>query len=318
MRDIEKLFQECMERGTKYFLKHKHARPHIINFNSEMLKYFGKENTKLIERVYYRLCADIPTIKLFGFDFEQFKNKLGYINDSKEIQKIYKTEKNKAEEFLKSLVTFKAEYHDNDEQVYRDNIDDDWLEIHGYSKKYSRTIEDYAEGWYNYYMEGVENKILVDVFAYEFKGEYTSLSITESRDAKMVIDKIEEEINNFLSDITRTYLANVTLPSTGTSEKISIIGKKVDIVRIFEAMLKAGIISSKTEIKQIAQLFFTDPIDISSFEKNYNATAHRLKDQASLSTSKNLNHFIKLLSERLRQQDVDDLITHLEKLKPIR
>jgi len=306
MRDKEKLFQECLKRGIKYIKEH----PNISfkSFLTEMFRYFGDNNLDLIAKIWNRIIVDIPIIELFGFDVKIFKEKMKPLTSVKLINILFEGWDRNIDDLLESFSKYRVSYDEKRSFVYNENLDYDYLEEQG------------MESWGEYYTADIKDATLKEIIIHLFHrtdNEYMNEDDTMDLASKV----IPEECYDYKNKITQCYLlklGKVKPASTDTTEKFSIIGKQVDIVRIFEAMSEVGIISSKTEIKQIAKLFFTDPVDITSFEKNYNATAHRLKDQASLSTSKNLNHFIKSLSERLRQQDVDDLIRHLEKLKPIR
>lgn len=87
-----------------------------------------------------------------------------------------------------------------------------------------------------------------------------------------------------------------------------------DIVRIFEAMREAEIISFKTEVKQIAQMFFKYP----GFEGSYNSTKSRIEKNESQSNSKELEKFIKILCEKSFKKKgkvLDSIIEYLEKLQ---
>jgi hypothetical protein len=100
--------------------------------------------------------------------------------------------------------------------------------------------------------------------------------------------------------------------------KIKILTGISDIVRIFESMKKAGIISNKTGIKQIAEIFFTEVQDINSFEKKYNATKNRLQKEKSVTRSCEVFSFIKYLCEDCYSNNelkTDELISYLRKLQ---
>jgi len=130
------------------------------------------------------------------------------------------------------------------------------------------------------------------------------------------IEFLERCIQNFENEIEyvrKLIITTEKLPDKKT-EKLKIQGKLVDIVRIFEAMFATGIISAKTEIKQIAQLYFNDPLDIDKFVDNYNSQKSRIGYNASKSNSPNLKLFIEELSKGLKEKDVDEIIDYLGKL----
>ena len=100
-----------MDAGKKYFYEHKDVRPNFMVFHQEMLKTFGDENGTVIEGVYYSLVKNLTATKLFGFDSEQFKDKLDSLKGNEEIQKFYDEEKNKARELIKALNNYRSEYY---------------------------------------------------------------------------------------------------------------------------------------------------------------------------------------------------------------
>ena len=444
MKNEEKLFQKCMDEGKNYFYKHNNVRPTFMVFYQEMLKHFGEENSDLIERVYYRLIRDLPATKIFGFDSEQFKEKLNSLTNTDETNKIYEQEKNRAKEFLKALNIYRSEYYYKIEEVYKGKTEYDRAEESVYFKKTNVKSGSYKEERLKYYTEGMNNNTLREIFSYEFMSNFSSTDISEKSYAKRIIDKIDERIIIFLSEIkkfhqtkeeaplieeklesteettepikeipesaeetaepkeeilelteetaepieeipesaeritdppeeiiefteeelklieetpesteeiaepkeeilelteetaepkeeiieftedelkliketpklseVKTKPTKVTRVSKPAQDKILISTEQVDIVRICEAMYSSGIISAKTEIKQIAQLFFSDPKDIEKFVSNYNSQKKKILDQDSESNDQNLIHFIKILSNRLEKFDIKEIIEHL-------
>ena len=388
MKNEEKLFQKCMDEGKNYFYKHNNVRPTFMVFYQEMLKHFGEENSDLIERFYYRLIRDLPATKIFGFDSEQFKEKLNSLTNTDETNKIYEQEKNRAKEFLKALNIYRSEYYYKIEEVYKGKTEYDRAEESVYFKKTNVKSGSYKEERLKYYTEGMNNNTLREIFSYEFMSNFSSTDISEKSYAKRIIDKIDERIIIFLSEIkkfhqtkeeaplieeklesteettepikeipesaeetaepkeeilelteeiaepkeeiieftedelkliketpklseVKTKPTKVTRVSKPAQDKILISTEQVDIVRICEAMYSSGIISAKTEIKQIAQLFFSDPKDIEKFVSNYNSQKKKILDQDSESNDQNLIHFIKILSNRLEKFDIKEIIEHL-------
>ncbi len=83
-------------------------------------------------------------------------------------------------------------------------------------------------------------------------------------------------------------------------------------------MRKTEIISSKTTTKQIAELFFTAPNDIISFENKYNSAKSKISNYSHSSNSTELVNFIKLLTEesfKNKELKIEELIQHLERLQ---
>ncbi len=81
---------------------------------------------------------------------------------------------------------------------------------------------------------------------------------------------------------------------TGVS-KIKVKSSITDIVRIFEAMKAAEIISMKTSVAQFAELFFSETIDVKKYEANYNARKSEIANLGRNSYSKELENFIKII-----------------------
>ncbi len=73
---------------------------------------------------------------------------------------------------------------------------------------------------------------------------------------------------------------------------IRIRGRVSDVVRIFEAMKKADIISLKTEATQIGRIFFSEKVDIKDFATKYNARKKEIRDEERSTSSEPLLKFI--------------------------
>lgn len=101
---------------------------------------------------------------------------------------------------------------------------------------------------------------------------------------------------------------------------VKIIGKVglADVTRIFEAMKQSGIISSKTEVSQIARIFFSSKEDTKSFIAKYNATKRDIVKNEANSKSDELLEFIKLListSFDKREHELNEIEKHILKIK---
>lgn len=92
--------------------------------------------------------------------------------------------------------------------------------------------------------------------------------------------------------------------------KIIIKSSLSDVTRIIQAMIDSGIISSKTEIKQLARLFH-DP----NFENKFTATKSRIKNTNSRSNSKELVDFIKELLPALKNPQLEEIVEDIEDLQ---
>jgi hypothetical protein len=117
--------------------------------------------------------------------------------------------------------------------------------------------------------------------------------------------KLEKEIEKAKSEISNT-------EQIGTIVKIKGKYGLVDIARIFEAMKEAGIISTKTEVSQIAQVFFSDALDRNKFVTKYNATKSDFKNNMTNSNSAELLDFIKILISNSLDKKKSELL-ELEK-----
>jgi hypothetical protein len=129
---------------------------------------------------------------------------------------------------------------------------------------------------------------------------------TIKKTLKQDINKINEEENQ----------KNISCPTD--IERIKIKSSLTDVVRIFEAMKKAEIIFNKTEVKQFAQLFYSEPIEKLNFERKYNSAKSRIIKEKSSSNSKELVEFIKYLCEDgliRKDSEIDEIIKHLEQIQ---
>lgn len=88
-----------------------------------------------------------------------------------------------------------------------------------------------------------------------------------------------------------------------------------DIVRIFEAMKEAEIISYKTEVSQIINIFFSEPKEIMKESKIYDGSKSHIINQQSKTNSKPFTNFIKILTESLKDKEQEEIIKHIENLQ---
>lgn len=113
----------------------------------------------------------------------------------------------------------------------------------------------------------------------------------------------------------REYL--LKLPEKNQTGLVKIKGKTVDIVRIFEAMMDAKIISSKTEIPQLAKIFFVEPLEGKKFVDQYYARKDEINDIGRNSNSRELVDFVKKLIEKSfskKEKILDELAEHILQL----
>lgn len=105
-----------------------------------------------------------------------------------------------------------------------------------------------------------------------------------------------------------------------SSDIVKIVGKTglIDISRIFIAMEKSGIISSKTEASQIARIFFSEPIDKEKLARKFISNRNDQDKNQRNSNSNELAEFIKILIENnfnKKEKVLSDLETHINKLQ---
>ena len=139
------------------------------------------------------------------------------------------------------------------------------------------------------------------------------------------IKSVQRRIEKMINSKTLRNASNVLVSNNDTKkviineynvspEKISIIGNKIDVVRIFEAMRKAKIISDKRGEMKKYENIFTDE----NFVDKYYAESRRLERDQSSSNSKEIIDFIKILCEtsiRNKNPEIEQIIKHLEKLQ---
>lgn len=113
-----------------------------------------------------------------------------------------------------------------------------------------------------------------------------------------IIPSLEEWIESHLR--WRKFLLDE--PKSNAAGLTKIKGKNIDIdiTRIFEAMIESGMISSKTAVKQIVRIFFSEKMDIENNEASYNARAKEI-ESGRRSNSKTLMKFIQVLIEKSYQ-----------------
>ncbi len=155
------------------------------------------------------------------------------------------------------------------------------------------------------------------------KAEYyivTKVGKGNKSEIKSCIDGIEliKEVLN--SELNKEGIkeAGETHTNIEGIERLKIKSSFSDIVRIFEAMKQAGIISDKTPVRQFAELFFSDISGQIRFERNYNATKNRIEKLKSTSNSKELLDFILLMIENCfkgKDLELEKIVRHIEYLQ---
>lgn len=127
-----------------------------------------------------------------------------------------------------------------------------------------------------------------------------------------------QEINGRIEEIDEMLAENDELARTDDIVKITGKYGPTDITRIFEAMKKAKIISTKTEVTQIARIFFAKPLEQKKFQAGYNAKKNKLEKEKSNSNSQELLNFLKILIKEgfsKKDKDLEELLNHIEELQ---
>lgn len=202
----ENIFKEYLERGTKYYLEHKHTRLSLIDFYTEMKKYFG-DDTALCEKVFYRIVNDVPVIRIFGFDIEVVKRRIEIGGNEGELDLLIEVEKSKVEELLKAIHDYKLEYYMKWEKRYNQNLDDDWLEEQGYTDKNDLSFDLHYNGWLKFYLEDIKNVNLIEMLKWGFSGRMGEFdNIEEKNSVRIFLDDIEKEAKDFKDELVQAYV----------------------------------------------------------------------------------------------------------------
>jgi len=205
-REPEKVFQECLDRGTKYYLEHKHTRLNFIYFFMEMKKYFG-EDIKLLKKVYYKIVNDNPIIKIFGYDYDTYNKKTESCRNKTELNTLFENEKKEIEKLLEDIHNYKPDYLLKWEKVNNGNVYEEDLEENGYVDNNDSDIEKHNKAWVKYFIENVENEKLREMLIYGFSGQMDeSEDIDNNKSVKLFLDHIESELKNYKDQIVQNYL----------------------------------------------------------------------------------------------------------------
>lgn len=209
-RDTEKVFQECLERGTNYYLGHKHKRLHLIYFFMEMKKYFG-EDIELIQRVFYKIVNDNPVIKIFGYDYNVYREKIENCKNKIELANLFENEKNNTEELQRAINDYKPEYYIKWEKVNNGKVYEEDLDEKGYVDNNDSDFEKHNKAWVKYFIEDVKNKKLREMLIYGFSGQMDeSEDIDNNKSVKLFLDQIENELKTYKDEVVQAYLIKNT------------------------------------------------------------------------------------------------------------
>ncbi len=112
---------------------------------------------------------------------------------------------------------------------------------------------------------------------------------------------------------------NKEMPAVNARERIKIKTSFADIVRNFESMFEADWISSKTPIRKIAEIFFSEIPDQIKFVNSYYSTKEQInKSTSSSSDSEKVAKFIMLLAGKSltkKKKELDEIINFLIELR---
>lgn len=139
-------------------------------------------------------------------------------------------------------------------------------------------------------------------------------------------DEIKKCIDGitYFKEILKEKLIKEALPERSITnvdycgEKIMIKSSVSDVVRIYEVMKRAEIISMKTTTKQITAIHYHSTYDQLIFEKKYNAIKSRLERDESSSNSEEYLNFIMLSIEngfKKKGRELEKLVRFIEGLQ---
>ena len=90
------------------------------------------------------------------------------------------------------------------------------------------------------------------------------------------------------------------------------------IVRIFESMVKAEILSESTKISQITRLFFTEKDEAIEFQNSYSGRKTEIYTREATTTDKRLMKFLKTIIKDAyngRESQINELSVFLDRLE---
>lgn len=286
------------------------------DIEDEMIKYDNADDKILryeyLEKEYRRL----KTIFSIHNKYEIKKIQLGlpiYKKDTKEVRDYILYRVNQAGNRINQIK--KQLYFINNDGEKIDLKYDKKDDVYYYNDRI-RLFKDIKQQCNLEYLFGIDDSNIPNILNYRIQNfekniayikrekDYLKKVRNSQREYKSPRRTYQKQINKEL-DINKIY---IKIEKNGLS----------DVVRIFEAMNEAGIISTKTEVKQIVQMFFKEANDIKALEANYNATKSRIKNHRSSSNSKELVKFIIYLcgnSFHDKEVELHEIILSLEQIK---
>ncbi len=149
---------------------------------------------------------------------------------------------------------------------------------------------------------------------------YLSFVLLEKKNRPLEIDEnigLKPTFEEFVKNEINYRKLILKLGDKQTEGLTKITGRVSEIVRIFEAMKRADIISLKTEATQIGRIFFSEKADIKNFDIKYNARKKDLIEEERSTTSEPLLKFVLSiidLSFMGKSEILDKISDHISKM----
>ena len=124
---------------------------------------------------------------------------------------------------------------------------------------------------------------------------YLSFVLLEKINRPTEIDEnigLKPTFEEFIKNEIKYRKLILKLGDTQTEGLTKITGRISEVVRIFEAMKRADIISLKTEATQIGRIFFSERADVKNFDIKYNARKKDIVEEERSTASEPLLKFV--------------------------
>lgn len=123
-------------------------------------------------------------------------------------------------------------------------------------------------------------------------------------------EQMDRLITSGWAEIERQNAEAVDEEAATASKKVHVVSDFSQVVRIFDGMKRAGIISKKTTVRQLVELCFVDGSTAKSLEANYNGTMKHVR-RGSKVRSDEMLEFLKILGAQLSSDDRNRLVDYL-------
>ncbi len=150
---------------------------------------------------------------------------------------------------------------------------------------------------------------------------YLSFVLLEKQNNPPELDEnigLKPTFEDFMHNEIKYRKLMLKLGDKQTQGLIKITGKIPEVVRIFEAMKDAEIISLKTESAQIGRIFFSEKLEVKNFASTYNARKKDLIEEERSTSSEPLLKFINNLIEisyKSKPEFLDNITNHIEGIR---